>query len=1312
MNKIKLLLVGGLMLVGVESSRGFVMIGPMLAPEVSQGATDFNITDDLGGPKELKHFFRWNNPFLTYTFDQSFVRYFGLEGMDAVHDAFGVLNDFFIPADGSYKGVSSMDFARDGFLSNFNTTWVNTTAQNSQIIDIKSLTLGMLVNHLGVGNPHRYAYTVKGITTNTTATQWSFNVGLKNFDPVTWQPTDVINGVQYSYRLIHDAAPQAGGPITAPTFVDMEEFTTDTSGNAWTAVSGIVDAFYGNTAIYWTDTPTAFSFGVYYDANNAMGGQYQPRHALTYDDVGALKYMYRTNNFVWEDLDASANLVTPPQFLKGQPAVANSAQNFLQPTMPNHRGVFPRRFGGVTANLIQPQFGTLHPMSGVPIIGSPTNPSGMVGRAIRGGIDRMQFYYQPLDSLLGTSMVATNFIWTDTFIATNGNNVYGLNNTTPGASGYIGQPNLEFYTQTVGRTVTQPDIIFVCDDLGQAADGVPVAWNRTDNSAGWTNNASWANAGLVALNTTNSGPGNIFVPAATGIIYTFSNLGNTATSGNFEVLWTGEASVVGNKQPSFSLWGHIKGPGPQDVITFPRDATVWRLENEIAPKVSVPTIGMISDNGGVTPIATNSFTRTEETISIIGNGLASVTAVEIMSGDKVVQTIFPVDQYKLNDLRIDIPTGVLTEQAEGSARTVRVWNTVGVSLASPQFFNIYTGRAVVTGTSRDGGIFDRAQPLTVYGYGFKSLQTRIADGGATLTHVRLEDGQGNVISPQNGNSTAITWDVVSDTQAVMRQGTFDFKADGPWRRVRIARSGSAETLSATNNVDLINWITTTPTINTIQTVEADGTSTAVTTSNALRRDRALDINGTALNTAIAVEILQKDGTSFPNPVVINLPNPGVTVDDNGTRIQLSANVIPYNDADGHTVDQERKFKVYNVIDNHTYSSTFNVNVQPVVTGHGSFGGDGAFNRHQISGDDVTINGSGLLNIKEIQIVDENGTGSWGDYITAKIVLPHPGVVVTDNSIFIDTQTAQFLNASTGDSKRGQSNTVGDRYRRFRLTSDRDAVSTSAATRFIIGIPPTYTTLTGIANSNLDWRRDVAVPQDMTFNGTGFQLVSSVEIVDINGNPLTGVTAATETTGVSDINATGFNLASNAAAFTGQGHLLDSSTYNNGKGVRRVRVTTPFGTVTSLESAAFTISATPDFLPISGGVNPVGTASATFAGSAAFDGSDYNASRGLLVINGSNFRGLKRIYLGNSTLGPAATSDLFTANNSNIQVDPNALPAGITINAAGNQISMTKEAINNIDSTWLNAVGGAASRRVLLMSAADQNATSPLIVPNN
>jgi hypothetical protein len=1300
MNKKSILASGILLFLTVGAARGFVMIGPITVPAeavavVGGANVSLNITDDLGGPKEIDRFYRWNVPDLTYSFDDSFVRYFGLEGVNAVNDAVGVMNDFFEPADGSYKGVTSMDFARDGFVSNFNTTWLNTTAQNQQIIDLKSLVLGMLVNQMGIGNPHRYAFTTRSISQNGTGTEWSFNVRLNNFDPLTLMPTDVINGVTYSYRLIHDAAPRAGGaPAGAeiPTFVDMEEFTTDTSGNAWTAVSGIVDAFYGNTAIYWTDSPTLFDFGVYYDGQNAMGGQYQPRHALTYDDAGGLKYLYNTNNIVWEDLYPQANggqvtLVEPATILPDR-----HAQNFMQASMPQGRGAFPRRtLGGAAPRT--PAFSRTSPLFGVQGILGVGAGGNIIGQALRGGMDTMRLHFMPLDSLIGTVIMGTNFIWTDTFISTNMNNVQGLNSTTPGTSAWIAPPTRVYRTQKVGRNVASvPDMVFMAADLGvSAADGVPIAWNRsgTNVAANFVDNNLWSAGSLVApAGALPVGPGTIVtdVNPAAPLIRVFSF---TRMSEGFEVLWRGETTVLGNQVQPFSLWGYIKGAGPEDISVFPqRHATRTMLQNELVPQVSIPLISMISDNGGISPIATNSFTRTEETISIVGSRLSSVQAIEVLNGDKVVQTIFNVDKFKVNDQLINIPPGVLTEQAEGTARKIRVWNTVGPSLKSPQFFNVYTGRAVVTATSRDNQVFDRAQPITIYGYGFKSLQTRSADGGAKLTHVRMEDGLGNVVSPQNGNSTAISWEVLSDTQAVIPVSTFDYKTDGPWRRLRASRSGSAETLSATNNVELITWITTKPVIATIQTVEASGSSTAVTTSNALRRDRALDINGTALNTAIAIEIVRKDGTSFPNPVVINLPNAGVTVDDNGTLIQVSANVVPYNDADGHATDQQRKFKVYNVIGNHTYSTAFNVNVQPSITGLGAFGGNNAFNREQKSGDDVTMTGTGLLAIKEIVIVDENGTALSN---TPKIVLPHPGVTITDTTIAIDTQVAQFNNISSADSERE------DRFRRFKLNSDRDVVYTTAAARFSIGIPPTHTTLAGISNTNLDYRRD---SDTITFNGTGLLLLSTVEVVDINGNPITGMTAASDTTGVGSVTSTSFTLSANAAAFTGQGNLMDSSLYlADGRGVRRLRVTTPFGTSSSLAATAFTISATPDFLPISGGANPTGNSANTFAGSADFNGSDYNATKGLLLINGSNFRGLKRIYLGNSTA--------LRSIEESVQVDPNSLPAGITINAAGTQISITKDAINTINNIWL----GNTARRVMLLSAADQNATSPLIVPN-
>ena len=1278
MTKLKALLTVAALFVGGSNVFGFVMIGPVMAAEQqSANGISYNITDDLGGPKDIKNFYRWNKPYLTYSFDTSFVQYFGIDGMEAVNEAFEVINDFFEPKDKSYSGVSGMDFARDGFLSNYNTAWVNTTAQNQQIIDLKSLVLGMLVNQLGVGNPHRYSFSIRNISTNTTGTQWNFNVRLRNFDPITWQPTDKINGVTYSYRLIHNFTPQAGGPITVPAnpIMDMEEFTTDTSGNAWSTVSSITDAFYGNTAIYWTDSPTLFNFGVYYSGLNAMGGQYQPRHALTYDDAGALKYLYRTNNFVYEDISTNVNVVTPPQFLSGRIAnnFLNPNNNFIGTTAPSARPprTFPRRFGTNTLS-----FPTTSPFRGIPIIGgvAPNVPSQMVGLALRGGIDSMQFYHVPFDSLVGLTFQPTNFTWTDTFVTTNGLVVSGLNNTTVGASAYFRTGPLKYYTQTVGRTVTTPDMIFVADELGQSVDGVPIAWNRTDN-ADWVDNFAQTQ-GLVATATTNMGPGVIELPPTPQpIVYTFGKM-----SEGFELIWAGEASVVGN-QNTYSMWGHNKGPGPQDLVIFPNDNMIWRLENEITPKVAVPTISMISDNAGLTPIATNSFTRTEETISIIGSGLSSGTAIEIVDGNRVLQTLFPVEKYLVNDTRLDIPPGVLTEGTEGTSRQIRVWNSIGPSEKSPQFFNIYTGRAVVTGTAADGSVYDRAQALTVYGFGFKSTQGRSADGGANLTHLRVEDGQGNVIGDFNG--TAVGFEVLSDNQAVMPINTLSYLHDGMYRRLRVARDGGESTLSITNNVNLINYVTTKPEVDKVFTVAPGGAKTELGVSVPLRRDRPIDINGTALNTAIAVEIVKLDGSSFANPMVINLPSAGVVVENNGSQIQISTDVFPWADADGHTAADRCKLKVYNAIGNYTTVAPFNVNKQPVFAGYGGFTAPGAFNRHPTLGDDITITGSGLRAVSEIELVDENGSALTNN---PKIVLPNPGVTVTDTSIKIDTSVSQFANATDADSL------VTNRYRRFKLTNANDDVLSPQSTRFEIGVPPTYTSVSGFTGIN--HRRDA---DTLAFTGTGLGLTTKLDVVDVNGNPIVGVSGITPSTGLTLTSATEVRWDVNASALNGQGHLIDASTVlADGNGVRRIRVTTPFGVTTSTMADGFTISATPFYLP-----SDTATSLATFAGTTDDNGAnslmDYNATNGNLVVNGSNFRGINQISL--------LQSDGTTVMGS-VAVDPNAAPSGITVNAAGTQITMTQAAIDAISATWLGTTSTARTLR--LRSAASETKVTPTI----
>ena len=53
--------------------------------------------------------------------------------------------------------------------------------------------------------------------------------------------------------------------------------------------------------------------------------------------------------------------------------------------------------------------------------------------------------------------------------------------------------------------------------------------------------------------------------------------------------------------------------------------------------------------------------------------------------------------------------------------------------------------------------------------------------------------------------------------------------------------------------------------------------------------------------------------------------------------------------------------------------------------------------------------------------------------------------------------------------------------------------TSQAARFIVGVPPTYTGLSGFDTAGINYARDLNAT---TFTGSALQLLTKVEIVDI------------------------------------------------------------------------------------------------------------------------------------------------------------------------------------------------------------------------
>ena len=119
----------------------------------------------------------------------------------------------------------------------------------------------------------------------------------------------------------------------------------------------------------------------------------------------------------------------------------------------------------------------------------------------------------------------------------------------------------------------------------------------------------------------------------------------------------------------------------------------------------------------------------------------------------------------------------------------------------------------------------------------------------------------------------------------------------------------------------------------------------------------MEINGTALNTATVIEVVQENGSSFTDPVFIQLPNAGVSMEDNGTRLMVAANAIPWADADSNETAL-RAFKIYNAVDNTDLnaSQVFSVNTQPLLDAVGVFASAGYFNRDKIVGDDINIIG--------------------------------------------------------------------------------------------------------------------------------------------------------------------------------------------------------------------------------------------------------------------------------------------------------------------------------------------------------------------
>ncbi len=338
----------------VPSAPAFSLLGPYLTTLPNNTgwqtpALGYALPGDIGGPMFLNSFYRWNVTNITYAFDQSFINYFGTNGMNAVDDAFRILNA--LPA---ASKLDINDYPLDSKV------W-NPQAELAGLMDLKSHTLTMLLEQLGLADPERFAWTLyyraaqAGVNTN-------YYVIQMNYDPDTYMPTSRVNGIYYSYRILESAG---AGTNAAGTVADaVERPITSNDRLPYSSVAG------GNLGDGYAYT------------------------GLTRDDVAGIKYLLSTNTLAIESLMPTVFQGGPPLF---------SGYGWIPWTGTTNAG----------SNF----FAGSNYWTGV--IGSLTNASNFFPTGIRGGGNKITFTRVSFDSLLLNSFTIRTNYYTDVMILTN-----------------------------------------------------------------------------------------------------------------------------------------------------------------------------------------------------------------------------------------------------------------------------------------------------------------------------------------------------------------------------------------------------------------------------------------------------------------------------------------------------------------------------------------------------------------------------------------------------------------------------------------------------------------------------------------------------------------------------------------------------------------------------------------------------------------------------------------------------------------------------------------------------------------------------
>jgi hypothetical protein len=290
-----------LLALGQQAASAFSLAGPIANASDAWQSTviGYGLPGDVVAPKGIGEEYRVNMPVMYYACDANFLDFFYTNGVVAVDQAMDIINysmtnNSLGTVDGYSRGLTEFPLDSMG---------VNYTASALELTDLKSMTMSVMMEELGLAEPDRYVWTLhdRYLPSGATCPGYEYLVVQRNIDFASTSLNQIVyspyvNGTLYTYVIEEFCAANVPDPqaLAEPVQVDPLAAT-------YTAVAD-----------------KGFNIA-------STGGFYL---GLTRDDMKGLWYLLTTNNVNTESAAAGALLTVASTNLASQvlfPANTNGA---------------------------------------------------------------------------------------------------------------------------------------------------------------------------------------------------------------------------------------------------------------------------------------------------------------------------------------------------------------------------------------------------------------------------------------------------------------------------------------------------------------------------------------------------------------------------------------------------------------------------------------------------------------------------------------------------------------------------------------------------------------------------------------------------------------------------------------------------------------------------------------------------------------------------------------------------------------------------------------------------------------------------